>query len=161
MAEMSRRGLLTGSRKTRAIRPPWSGAERHFTERCTRCNACLSACETGVLRTGAGGFPELDFSRADCTFCYACASICPQPLFNARSDAPWDYQLELSAQCLAFQRTECRCCQDVCETRAILFSPVPAGVAIPHLEHERCTTCGACLRACPVAALSLGSAHVS
>lgn len=158
MAEMSRRGLLTG-RKAPVIRPPWSGSESHFTERCSRCNACLNACETGVLRAGAGGFPQLDFTHAGCTFCYACAAVCPQPIFAERSAHPWEYQLALSAQCLALHRVECRCCQDACQTQAIRFSPVLTGVAIPHIASEACNTCGECLRACPVSALSLRTAH--
>ncbi|MDU6925985.1 ferredoxin-type protein NapF [Franconibacter helveticus] len=154
MVEMSRRGLLTG-RKALAIRPPWSGAESHFIELCSRCGACLDACETGVLRTGEGGFPQIDFTRAGCTFCYACADACPQPIFAEQRAVPWRLKLALDAHCLALQRVECRCCQDACDTRAIRFSPLATGVAIPHIAPEHCTTCGECLRACPVSALRL------
>ena len=155
MAEVSRRSLLTGARKAPAFRPPWSGSESDFTQRCSRCHACLDACETGVLQVGAGGFPHLDFTRAECTFCYGCAGACPESLFTARSAAPWEYQLTVSAACLAFRQTECRCCQDACPEQAIRFFPVLTGIAVPQPESARCTTCGACLRACPVSALSL------
>ncbi|STJ79710.1 ferredoxin-type protein [Escherichia coli] len=46
--DASRRGILTGRwrKASNGIRPPWSGDESHFLTHCTRCDACINACET-------------------------------------------------------------------------------------------------------------------
>ncbi len=160
MAEVSRRNLLTGWRNSAPeFRPPWSGDERHFVEHCTRCQQCVAACQTHVLTMGAGGFPKMDFDQAECTFCYACAAHCPENLFSPQSVAPWDYQLSISERCLAQRQVECRCCQDACEVQAIRFRPTLNGIARPEPDVSSCTTCGACIPACPVSAITLRSRH--
>lgn len=159
MAEFSRRGLLTGAFRagSNAIRPPWSRRDVEFTAVCTRCNACVEACETTVITRGAGGFPEVDFQRGECTFCYACAESCPQPLFAVRDSKPWQYQITIGARCLAQNRVECRSCEDACPERAIRFRPTLAGIAKPQTDVSLCTACGACVPGCPVSAIELRS----
>lgn len=63
MADITRRGVLTGAwrRAAPVIRPPWSRSEDHFIESCTRCNHCLTHCETSILISGPGGYPVVDF----------------------------------------------------------------------------------------------------
>ncbi|HAI49842.1 MAG TPA: ferredoxin-type protein NapF, partial [Enterobacteriaceae bacterium] len=117
------------------------------------------ACQTHVLTMGAGGFPKMDFDQAECTFCYACAAHCPENLFLPQSVAPWDYQLSISERCLAQRQVECRCCQDACEVQAIRFRPTLNGIARPEPDVSSCTTCGACIPACPVSAITLRSRH--
>ncbi|WP_071608912.1 ferredoxin-type protein NapF [Entomohabitans teleogrylli] len=157
MAELSRRGLLTGSWKKPAIpfRPPWSGDEHHFVDHCTRCNACITACETRVIERGAGGYPEVNFSNGECTFCYACASACPQALFSTRETTPWHYRIAVNDSCLARHQIECRSCEDTCETRAIRFRPTLSGTARPEIEPADCTACGACIAGCPASAIQM------
>lgn len=50
--DASRRGILTGRwrKASNGIRPPWSGDESHFLTHCTRCDACINACENNILR---------------------------------------------------------------------------------------------------------------
>ncbi|MCE0801872.1 ferredoxin-type protein NapF [Buttiauxella sp. S04-F03] len=163
MADFSRRGLLTGSfrRSGTAFRPPWSGDENHFLVDCTRCDTCLSACETRVLKRGQGGYPEVNFDHGECTFCYACAQACPEQLFLARDVSPWEHTLSIGDNCLAKNSIECRSCQDTCDTQAISFRPSLQGIAQPLLNHTDCTACGACISGCPVSAIKMRHANAS
>lgn len=157
MAKLSRRHLLSGSWSTpaTAFRPPWSGEENHFLLECTRCNACLPVCKTRVLKRGQGGYPEVDFSKGECTFCYACAESCPQNLFHLRDTSPWEHTLFIARNCLACNDVECRSCQDSCESQAITFSPSVQGISLPNLNRFACNSCGACISGCPVSALTM------
>lgn len=159
MTNLSRRSLLTGGRHCAAntLRPPWSGAESDFLSQCTRCNACISACGSGILQRGPGGFPFVDFQRGECLFCYDCASACPEGLFAARHTAPWNYQLTIRGSCLSLNQVECRCCQDACESGAIAFRPTLRRVAPPSLDEALCTACGACIAYCPAGAIAMES----
>lgn len=97
----------------------------------------------------------IDFLCGECTFCYACASACPQALFAERHTTPWEYALSISERCLTQQQVECRSCQDSCEAGAILFRPMLRRIAAPQLDEAVCTACGACIAECPVHAISI------
>ncbi len=163
MADLSRRGLLTGSWRSNAtvFRPPWSGDETHFLVECIRCSECMTACETRILRRGLSGYPEVDFSKGECTFCYACADSCPQKLFYPRETTPWEHSLSIGDGCMAYASVECRSCQDSCDTQAITFRPSSQGIAVPKLNHSACTACGACITGCPVSALTMRHADAN
>lgn len=161
MADLSRRRLLSGhwrrnsDHPSSVIRPPWSVAEAEFTAGCTRCHACINACETGVLIASRGGFPEIDFQRAECTFCTHCVTACEAPVFTSPDREPWQLKATFSASCLPFKGIECRSCQDSCESRAIGFRPRLNGIAQPELAVDACNGCGACVPGCPVQAVTL------
>ncbi len=158
ITQLSRRGLLTGWRRsTQAIRPPWSGSEADFIERCTRCGACSAACESAIILAGQGGYPRIDFRNGECTFCYACARACPQALFTPRHSAPWSLRVVVDDACLTRQQVDCRSCEDSCEPQALRFIPTRDGVAALQVDVSLCTGCGACVAGCPVSALSLRS----
>lgn len=88
--DASRRGILTGRwrKASNGIRPPWSGDESHFLTHCTRCDACINACENNVLQRGAGGYPSVNFKNNECSFCYACAQACPNRYFLRATPGP-------------------------------------------------------------------------
>ncbi|MFA3761924.1 ferredoxin-type protein NapF [Yersinia sp. 2466 StPb PI] len=160
MTDLSRRKLLTGlwqadKRELSAHRPPWSVMEADFIAGCTRCHACVTACETGVLVVGSGGFPEIDFQRAECSFCQACVQVCEAGVFTATALTPWRLKINISERCLPFHNIECRSCQDSCESRAIRFRPRVNGIAQPELDLPACNGCGACVPSCPVQAVTL------
>ena len=155
--DLSRRRLFT-RRTTQAesCRPPWSLQGEVFFDRCTRCDACLGACPTGLLRRGGDGFPVADFSAAACTLCGDCARACT-PGALSRDGDPWLFMAVVGEACLAYRRVECRVCGDVCQVTdadAIHFHPVLGGVPRPEIDAAACTGCGACLAPCPTSAIT-------
>ncbi len=99
--DASRRGILTGRwrKASNGIRPPWSGDESHFLTHCTRCDACINACENNILQRGAGSYPSVNFKNNECSFCYACAQACPESLFSPRHTRAWDLQFTIGDAC--------------------------------------------------------------
>ena len=158
MVDASRRGFLRGRPRGPApLRPPWALPEADFADRCSRCGDCLKACPTGILIPGEGGFPGVDFSRGECTFCGDCRNACRTGAL-APGDIPWRLALAVAESCLPGQGVECRSCEDACDTSAIRFRPRLGGPALPEIDPERCTGCGACVAPCPTGAIDLKTA---
>lgn len=157
---LSRRGFLGGriARPT-ACRPPWALAEKDFLRACTRCNKCIEVCPTKIIASGDGGYPEVRFFQAGCTFCGLCREQCRDgalQLDRGTKAAPWLYQAVIGDQCLAQRNVECRICGEQCDAAAIRFSPRLGGPPIPEIDRQRCTGCGACVAPCPVGAVRVG-----
>ena len=143
MTTLSRRNLLSARwrKPASAQRPPWTIAEPAFIAGCTRCHSCIEQCETGVLIAGDGGFPAIDFHRAECTFCRRCAEACELPLFELHREQPWTIRAEIQGNCLTQK------------PYAIRFAPHLSGIAKPIIDLDTCTGCGECVRGCPVDAI--------
>nr|WP_238486310.1 ferredoxin-type protein NapF [Motilimonas eburnea] len=134
---------------------PWRDQSVSFTDGCSRCGECISACETQIIVKGDGGFPSLDFNQGEgeCSFCKQCATVCPEPLFDLSQSEPWQLKAQIKESCLANQDVYCRSCGEQCETQAISFKP---GISsTPLISLADCTGCGACLSVCPVDAIAL------
>ena len=159
MVDLTRRRLFT--KKTNQTDSglnhllPWLKDAHLLTEQCTRCQHCLSACETNIIIKGDGGFPTVDFSIDECTFCYQCATSCPEDLFRPKSEAPWHISATTNTHCLANNNVECRSCQDICEPLAIQFTLKSGQVAQPQFSSELCSGCGACVSICPTQAIQI------
>ncbi len=153
----SRRGFFRGdfSGRDMPLRPPWALLETEFVERCTRCDACSTACPTGIIVYGRGGFPEIDFARGECTFCGDCVRACEAGALRHVGEAAWSVKARIGGACIALKQVVCRTCGDACEARAIRFGLRAGGVAVPELDTEACTGCGACHGACPVGAIAM------
>lgn len=138
------------------IRMPWLKALHDFTDLCTRCGKCISACPESIIVKGDGGFPSIDFRQGECTFCQRCAQVCPESLFvEDLNSKPWNYVANIQNTCLTQQGVMCQSCQDFCEVSAIGFQPRLGAIAQPELNSNDCTGCGACVSSCPVNAISV------
>lgn len=137
-----------------AIRPPWADLA-HFLQKCTACAQCVNHCETQIIKRGAGGYPEIDFSRGECSFCQQCVEVCPELVFRPTTEPAWQHKVAVSAACLLEKRVECRACGDSCESRAIGFKPSLGGIAQLQLNLDSCNGCGACLSICPTQAIKI------
>lgn len=155
MFDRSRRHLFMRRRTPALPRMPWIIDEAAFTESCTRCNKCISACDPQIIVKGDGGFPIVDFNHGECTFCYRCAEVCPEGLFQPETEKPWKIKAKISKSCLAHHNIECRSCGDLCEVQAIRFRLQVGGVALPILDTDDCNGCGACLSVCPASAITM------
>lgn len=138
-------------------RPPWARSEADFESACTRCDDCIEACPTNVLRRGDGGFPEFVAQGDGCTFCGDCVSACaPGALRRERPDAqPWLQYAVVGGPCLASRDVLCLSCADVCESRALRLRPALGGIPKPEIDVLACSGCGACVSPCPVGAITL------
>ncbi|SCZ52450.1 ferredoxin-type protein NapF [Thiohalomonas denitrificans] len=149
------RGDFSGAK--RPIRPPGSVDEAIFVSRCSGCGDCISACETGALIRGRGGFPALDFSRGECIFCSACADACPKGVITSDPEvsAQWDLVAHIDGNCLAKGGVICRTCGERCEHGAIRFRLAVGGVALLQFDASACNGCGACVAPCPTGAVAV------
>lgn len=148
----SRRALLKGRvRHEPRLRPPWAVSEHAFTQLCTRCGECMHACETQIIVAGDGGFPEVDFTRGECTFCQACVQACPEPIFrDAEQNNAWEHVARIDEGCLVKQGIHCKSCGEMCEVGAIRFTFNAHRIPEPIVDTQACNGCGACVQFCPV-----------
>lgn len=160
MVDLARRNLFRGKKASTppAIRLPWVINEQHFINGCTQCGDCITSCEEKVIVKGSGGFPEVDFSKGECTFCQNCIDVCKQPLFiNERTDShtAWNLDIQIKSNCLAVNQVVCQSCQDSCETEAISFKYIQSNIPQPQIQLDKCTGCGACVSICPQNSIEL------
>jgi len=150
---ISRRNLLRGRATSTPLplRPP--GAISAFTDTCTACGDCVSACPESIIVVGSGAFPEIDFRRGECTFCGACLDACEEGALSPAVQPSIQIRLEVTDSCLARNQVVCQSCGDACEVQAIGFPPQLGAVAVPRIDRDTCTSCGACVAACPQDAL--------
>jgi ferredoxin-type protein NapF len=168
LADPSKRRLFKGRVKVEQVLPlPWSVNDNAFTQGCTQCSECISACETNIIVKDDQGFPKVDFTLGECTFCDKCIDACEQPLFTgsfternslnslveAHSRA-WPATLNISDKCLAKNNIYCQSCRDECEPNAIKFIYLESSIPQPKINETDCSQCGACISTCPQDALA-------
>lgn len=154
---ISRRQFLRGDLSGRKApqRPPWALPEADFLAACTRCGECVPACPEKIIVVERG-YPRIDFTLGACSFCGACAAACKPGVLKAGPEGrPWRILPVFGEKCMARGNVVCRTCGDACAAAAIRFRPRLGGAALPEVDGEKCTGCGACVAPCPVAAITL------
>jgi ferredoxin-type protein NapF len=156
----SRRQLLLGNRgesvevkaTANAIYPPWAV---ELENQCTSCGDCINHCPENILISNpTSGFPEIDFSQGECTFCQKCTTVCTANVFDLQQQ-PWELVVEIDDSCLLSKRIYCRSCGDACPERAIQFSLQLHNKTDIVIDAERCTGCGGCVAPCPADAVHI------
>lgn len=160
MAErLNRMQFLRGDFKGELpFRPPWSKYEDEFTEFCTRCDDCITACPQHILVRGMAGFPEVRFTKSGCDYCQACAKVCITSAIEispGNVTSPWNITAMFKDNCLSERGVVCRSCGEACEPRAIRFKLAVGGVALIEFDNTACNGCGECVSVCPVAAIEM------
>ena len=160
------------------VRPPMAREEADFLTSCIRCDECVKACPTGILKPAglehglrALWTPVMVATEGPCLKeCNACSQVCP-------TDAILKYPLEKkyaykagtavleSSRCISYSENKfCSECVRACPTNAIAVSPgwEPEGgrgadAAAPEgqvpkrptrVAFDLCIGCGACEYEC-------------
>lgn len=151
-------------KRTFKITPPGSISAAHFSEKCTACQLCVSACPSHVLKPSASlaDFmqPEMSYERGYCaTDCVECSKVCPAgailPITTAEKSslqigrAAWHKE-----RCIVnTDDVQCDNCFRQCPTGAITMVAKdpknPKSRKVPTVDEARCIGCGACENLCP------------
>jgi ferredoxin len=136
----------------------------NFSDRCTACSLCVSACpknviQPSVLEYGLKGImqPRMDFHKGFCNFeCIICTEICPtgalMPLeLEAKKLTQLGKAIFIRENCIVHtEKTDCGACSEHCPTKAVKMIPYESNnLVIPEVTEDICIGCGACEYACP------------
>jgi ferredoxin len=148
------------------VLPPGSGDIKRFTDFCTACTLCVSACPTSVLQPsflefGLEGMmqPYMNYSSSFCNYeCKICSEICPTNAIKkvVTLDEKKTIQMGkarfVKENCVVFtEHTDCGACSEHCPTKAVNMVPFEdTGLFIPKVDDTICVGCGACEYPCPV-----------
>ena len=145
------------------VSPPGSRSIKHFSNLCTACHLCVTACPTQVLYPSfleygvAGVFqPKMNYEASYCNYdCVVCSQICPSGAI-----LPVDIAAKKLIQigkanffkedCVVVaKKKDCAACSEHCPTKAVYMIPYEGKLKIPELNNDLCVGCGACEHACP------------
>ncbi len=146
------------------ITPAGSQSIRNFTQHCTACQLCVSACPNQVLRPSSSldrlMQPEMSYERGYCRpECTKCSEVCPagaiRPISAAdKSATQIGHAVFIPENCVVNRDgVECGNCARHCPAGAIQMLPGiaddPDSPKFPVVNTERCIGCGACENLCP------------
>lgn len=171
LASISGLGRMPGIRFAQAVvpvTPPGSINVLRFTQACTACSLCVSACPTQVLTPalldfGIAGLmqPKMNYEKSSCEYeCNICSKICPTGAITPLS--PDEKKLTqigearlLEDICVVYvDHNNCGACGEVCPTHAIRFVD-KKNILYPEIDKQYCIGCGACQLACPTTPRSI------
>ena len=148
----------------KGITPPGSLSVENLKDRCTSCNACMSACPNGIIKPasmeyGLDGImlPVLSYNEHFCGYeCNKCSQVCPTGAILPVSVEDKkliqigvvEFALE---KCIVHtDGTDCGACDEHCPTKAITMVPYgDTGLFIPTTDTSICIGCGGCEYICP------------
>lgn len=161
--------ILKGN-STSFIRPPGSVEKNLFNFLCTRCGSCIKSCPSKILvhrkdidDAVSWMTPEVSFKNSYCIEdCNLCSQVCPSgaiTLFDvaAKNILKIGVAEVLPHDCLLTQNKECDRCKAVCKYEAIKIGALDEYDAIPIIDHDKCTGCGACFVVCPTETIIINS----
>jgi polyferredoxin len=150
------------SRGQTPITPPGSINRRHFTETCTACQLCVSACPSHVITPslfsyGIAGMlqPRMNFHKGYCEYeCNLCGQVCPtgaiRPLvLDQKKLTKIGEVCLIKRYCVVYcKQQDCGACAEVCPTHAV-YTVERRGLFFPETNPALCIGCGACEMVCP------------
>jgi len=158
----------TAAKESPPITPPGSLSLAHFTQACTACYLCVSACPTNVitpsfLEYGITGLlqPLMNYHKSFCDYeCNICGKVCPTgaifslPLEEKKLIQIGEVKL-VKEKCIVYvDKQNCGACGEVCPTHTINFIN-KSNVLYPETDTQYCIGCGACEKACPTSPKSI------
>ena len=163
IAAASDTGLDGNRKERRAIRPPGFVSAERFSDHCTACQLCVSACPSYVLRPSSLEFavsnllkPRMSFDNSYCKYdCNRCGEVCPSGAIQALSLAEKQRtRLGLAnvdeSHCLVNTRqAACTICIRRCPAKAIETIPFGNNLHMPKVNALLCIGCGRCEYECP------------
>ena len=146
------------------LRPPGALPEAQFVGTCILCQECVRVCPTGGLKPttfeaglAAVGTPRLVPQAGACTRNPSCPGLCAQacPVGAIQPITPEQVKIGRAVVdhplCLAWdQQVKCLVCVEACLVEA---AQMYNGRIV--VDPERCTGCGRCENACPVAGAAI------
>jgi ferredoxin len=156
------RNSTVPERRNHPVSPPGSQSISQFTQACTACHVCVSACPSQVLQPstleyGLGGFlqPRMDYDASYCNFeCTVCTDVCPTGAIrklsiDEKKVTQTGKAVFIRENCVVFtENTDCGACTEHCPTKAVTMIPYKKS-QLPEVKFEYCIGCGACEHACP------------
>ena len=148
--------------------PAGAQSLKNFSEKCTGCQICVSACKANILKPsllewGLSGLmqPYMDFTDGYCLYtCHACTKACPTGAIKFLSGREkkrvktGTAKFKPSLCVVKTDGTDCAACAEHCPVQAIEMIPFntkrKSAQFIPHVHEEVCIGCGACEYICPV-----------
>ncbi len=145
------------------ITPPGSGGVDRFSNLCTACQLCVSACPTQVLTPslfeyGVAGLmqPKMNYAGSSCTYeCVICTQVCPSgailPLdVAAKKEIQLGKACFVKEDCIVItKKKDCGACSEHCPTKAVKMVPYEGKLFLPELNNDICVGCGSCEHPCP------------
>ena len=140
----------------------------HFTQACTACHLCVSACPTKVITPSFLGYglsgilqPQMNYEKSFCDYeCNVCGQVCPTgailplPLPEKKFTQIGTVELRKDKCVVYVDKNNCGACGEVCPTHTIYFIN-KQNILYPEVDTQYCIGCGACEKACPTAPKSI------